>query len=56
MVLRSALNLNDSGSNPHPGVFKINLVIFSLLQKNYQSLKNSKSPVRFLYLVASGTY
>ena len=53
MVLLSARNLNDPGSNPLPGVFKINLVFFSLLQKKYQSLKNSKSPVRFLYLVTS---
>ena len=33
MVLRSARNLNDPGSSPHPGVFKINFVFLSLLQK-----------------------
>ena len=33
MVLRRARNLNDPGSNLHPGALLINLVFFSLLQK-----------------------
>ena len=60
MLLRSARNLNDPGSNPHPGVFKINLVFFSLLQtpcykkmSKFKKFKVSGAVPVFSHLYAS---